>query len=267
MGLLEGRRAVVTGAGSGIGRSTALRMAAEGAAVAVLDIDAATAAAVAAEITALGCPPALAVEADVADSASLGAGFDRAAEALGGLDTVCNNAGIGAVLPLDRYSDDLWAKLIGVNLGGVFNGIRAALPHLRAAGGGVIVNMSSVDGIRPARGEGPYSAAKAGVIALTRSAALEYGPTIRVNCISPGFIDTPLTALGLSAVPGARAAIDAATPLGRAGTAREVADVVVFLCSDLSSYVTGVNLAVDGGSLLPNPQVDPLLHGILGMLG
>jgi len=116
--------------------------------------------------------------------------------------------------------------------------------------------------MRPTRGEAPYGAAKAAVIALTSSAALEYAPTVRVNCVSPGLIETPLTA-PLLADEAARRAFDASTPLGRVGTAQDVADVVAFLCSDRAAYVTGVNIPVDGGSLLPSAQVDASLRAIL----
>ena len=127
-----------------------------------------------------------------------------------------------------------------------------------------MVNIASVSGLRPTRGEAPYAAAKAGVVALTMSGALEYGPDgIRVNCVSPGFIRTPLTEFAWD-MPGVIGPLEAATPLGRAGTAEEVADVVLFLVSGLSRYVTGHNVVVDGGSMLPSAQMDPLLRGLLG---
>ena len=258
MGLLEGRRAVVTGGGSGIGAATCRRFAEEGARVAVLDVDAAAAGAVA------GALHGVALGADVADAAAVGAAFERAAAALGGLDTVVNNAGTGNVLPLHDYPDEEWDRLLRVNLTGVFNGIRAAVPHLRAGGRtGVIVNVSSLSGLRPTRGEAPYSAAKAGVVALTMSAALEYGPALRVNCVSPGFIRTPLTEPA-AADDATRADLEAGTPLGRLGTADEVAATITFLCSDLAAYVTGANLVVDGGSSLVNAQVDAMLRRFTG---
>ena len=258
MGLLDGRRAVVTGGGSGIGAATCTRFAAEGAAVAVLDLDAGAAEAVAAAVG------GVAVEADVADGPALTAAFERAASSLGGLDTVVNNAGTGNVLPLHDYPDAEWDRLLRVNLTGVFNGTRAAVTHLRAAGPEwSIVNVSSLSGLRPTRGEAPYSAAKAGVVALTMSAALEYGPAIRVNCVSPGFIRTPLTELAAADDP-TRAELEAATPLGRLGTADDVAATIAFLCSDLAAYVTGANLVVDGGSALVNAQVDPMLRRFTG---
>ena len=153
-----------------------------------------------------------------------------------------------------------------VNLFGTFAGIRAAVPLLSAGGGGSIVNMASVSGVKPTRGEGPYSAAKAGVIALTMSAALEYGPEIRVNCVSPGFVRTPLNQM-IADDPAHRETIAAGTPLGRSGEAGEVASVVAFLLSDDASYLTGQNLVIDGGSVLGSQQVDTVLASLLGTFG
>lgn len=265
MGLLDGHRSIITGGSSGIGAATARRFASEGARVAVLDRDGEGAAAVAAEIG------GIAIAVDVADVDAVTDAVRRAADELGGLDDLFANAGIGNLKRLDAYREKEWDLLVDVNLKGTFACIRAAAPIMRAAfadGGpaGSIVTMASVSGIRPTRGEAPYSAAKAGVIALTRSAALEYGPALRANCVSPGFIHTPLT--GFAATHDTyRPAIDAGTPLGRAGRADEVAGVVVFLCSDLASYVTGTNLVVDGGSLLPSAQSDPMLGDLLSMMG
>ena len=243
MGLLEGVAAIVTGGASGIGAATCRRFADEGARVAVLDVDGASARDLAVAIGA----EATFVPADVADAEAMAAAVTAAAEAMGGLTCLVNNAGTGNVMPLVDYPDAEWDRLLDVNLRGTFHGLRAALPLLREADGlGNVVNVASVSGLRPTRGEAPYSAAKAGVIALTQSAALEYGPTIRVNCVSPGFIDTPLTSMAVQD-DGLRATIEAGTPLGRVGTADEVAAVVAFLCSDAAGYVTGALVPVDGG--------------------
>lgn len=188
--------------------------------------------------------------------------MQQANETLGGITIVVNNAGVGNVKPLHRYRDREYDAIVDASLRGTFNGIRAAAPLMLAGHGGSIVNVSSVSGMRPTRGEAPYSAAKAGVIALTQSAALEYGPTIRVNCVSPGLIDTPLTA-PLFGDGTARAAFEAATPLRRIGTVVDVADAITFLSCGLASYITGVNLPVEGGSLLPSSQMDTSLSTIL----
>jgi NAD(P)-dependent dehydrogenase (short-subunit alcohol dehydrogenase family) len=243
------RRILVTGGGSGIGAATVAVLRAQGATVAVLDRKEAGAD----------------VVADVRDSAAVDAAVAEAVRMLGGLTGLVNNAGLGALQPLETHSDADWARLIGVNLTGAFNVTRAAVPHIRAAGGGTIVNVSSASALTPTRGEGPYSIAKAGLLALTQSSALEFAPTIRVNAVSPGFVDTPLTSpvLGLD---GMQALLEAGTPLGRIATAEEVADVIAFLCSDASRYVTGHNLVIDGGASLIHPQADPVLKQLLEMI-
>lgn len=257
MGLLEGCRALVTGGASGIGEATCRRFVEEGASVVVLDVDGERTRRVA---DALGVST---VVADVAEAEAMATAVAAAAETLGGLTCLVNNAGTGNVMPLADYPDAEWDRLLDVNLRGTFHGLRAALPRLRAAGGrGCVVNVASVSGLRPTRGEAPYSAAKAGVVSLTRSAALEYAPEVRVNAVAPGFIDSPLTAFAV-ADPAYADPIAAATPLGRIGTPDEVADVIVFLASPLARYVTGETVVVDGGSVLGNPQVDAFLRELL----
>lgn len=258
MGLLEGQRAVVTGGGSGIGRATCRRMAAEGARVAVLDVDGDAAKEAAAEVG------GSAHVADVTDPDGLRSAVDAAAEAMGGLTVMFNNAGVGSMSPLHEWAPEEWDRLVRVNLTGVYLGCRAAVPHLRAAGGGSIVSTASISGTRPAAGEGPYAAAKAGVAALTASAALEYGPAIRVNAVSPGMIRTKLTEPLLAVFPHEEARYERTTPLGRVGEPDDVAAVVVFLCSDLARFVTGVNLVVDGGMTLHGSGVDGLFEQVFG---
>jgi NAD(P)-dependent dehydrogenase (short-subunit alcohol dehydrogenase family) len=183
-------------------------------------------------------------------------------EEFGGLSILVNNAGLGLARPFHKHSDRAYDRVVDASMRGTFHGIRAVAPVILAGGGGAIVNVSSVSGIRPTRGEAAYSAAKAAVIALTQSAALEYGPAIRVNCVSPGLIDTPFTAPFLDDA-AIRSGIERRTPLRRVGTAAEVASVIVFLCSEGSSYITGVNIPVDGGSLLPSSQVEEPLGDLV----
>ncbi|MFI5217375.1 MAG: SDR family NAD(P)-dependent oxidoreductase [Candidatus Limnocylindria bacterium] len=257
--MLDGRRAVVTGGASGIGLATSRRLVEEGARVAILDLQREAAEAAANELG------GFAFEVDVADAAAVERAMDDAARALGGLDLVFNNAGAGAVRTLHRYSPEDVERLVRVNLIGVFNGLRAAVPRLLAAGGGAIVNNASASASQPVRGEAPYAAAKAGVLALTQSAALEYGPRIRVNSVSPGVIRTPMSE-GLFRIPGGLDPVLAATPLGRTGTSEEVADAVIFLLSEQARFITGQDLVVDGGLGLPGAGIDATIRNLLARI-
>jgi NAD(P)-dependent dehydrogenase (short-subunit alcohol dehydrogenase family) len=258
-GLLAGRRAVVTGGASGIGLATCRRLVAEGARVAILDVQTDRAQDAARELG------GLAFAADVGDAAAVEQAMQAAASQLGGIDLLFNNAGAGSVRTLHRYTPEDVDRLVRVNLLGVYNGLRAALPLMLAGAGGAIVNNASASATQPVRGEAPYAAAKAGVLALTQSAALEYGPRIRVNSVSPGVIRTPLSE-GLFRVPGALDPVIAATPLGRTGTAEEVADAVVFLLSDQARFITGQDLVVDGGLGLPGAGIDQTIRGLLAKI-
>jgi len=256
MGLLEGQRAVVTGGASGIGRATARRMAEEGASVAVVDINGDSAGECARDIG------GTAHVADVADPEGLRAAFDSAAAAMGGMTILFNNAGVGSLSPLHQWEPEEWNRLVSINLTGVYLGFRAAVPHLRASGGGSIVSTASISGTRPSAGEAPYAASKAGVAAITASAALEYAPHIRVNAVSPGMIATALTEPLLQLLPHEQERYERTTPVGRLGRPEDIADVVVFLCSDLARFITGQNIVADGGMTLHGSGVDGILEQV-----
>jgi NAD(P)-dependent dehydrogenase (short-subunit alcohol dehydrogenase family) len=168
--------------------------------------------------------------------------------------------------PLHQYSDAEWRLVVGVNLDGTFHTVRAAIPLLLEAGGGSIVTVGTLNAQRPLQGEGPYSAAKAGVVNLTQTIALEYAPAIRANCVSPGMIATALTQL-ITDDPDFTAVAEEGTPLRRIGSADEVAQVIGFLCSDAAAYITGQNLVVDGGAALPNLQADSIVRAVRERFG
>ncbi len=252
-----GRKVVVTGGGSGIGAATCRRFAAEGAAVTVFDRNGDAARAVA------GAIDGFAEEVDIRRADDVRAAVARSAEAMGGITDLVNNAGVGMAKPLLETTDKEWDLLIGVNLTGTFNCIRAVAPLMLAAGRGCIVNTTSLNSLRPTPGEGPYSAAKAAVANLTQSAALELAPAVRVNAVAPGMVHTPMTDIVVTN-PSWLAAAESGTPLARVGTAGEVAEVIAFLASDAAAYVTGQTIVVDGGSGLPNLQADAILRAITG---
>jgi len=248
VGELEGRAALVTGGASGIGAATARLFAEHGAIVGVIDRARASG-----EHT---------FEVDVRDADAVTRAVEEFADATGRLDVLVNNAGTGDLRPLHTVDDKLWHRLIDVNLTGTYHGMRAAVPLMLEAGGGAIVNNASLSGFMPTRNEAAYSAAKAGVIALTKSGALEYGPTVRVNCVAPGHVRTPLTSVW-DQFPEAFAPIAEALPLRRIGEADEVAQVILFLASDRASYVTGQTVVVDGGASLPQAGTDAALAQLL----
>ncbi|KAF2413456.1 short-chain dehydrogenase [Microbacterium sp. B35-04] len=239
------RSAIVTGAGSGIGRAVALTLAANGAAVVVADVRQDPADAVVAEITAAG-GTAVAFVGDVSDPAVGQAAVD-AAEALAPLRIAVNNAGIGgAAAPMGEYPIDSWQKVIEINLNAVFYGTRSQAPAIARNGGGSIVNISSVLGSVGIPMSSAYVTAKHGVVGLTKNAALEYGAQgVRVNAVGPGFIRTPLVDANLDA--DAQAALAAKHALGRLGDSQEVANLVAFLASDAATFVSGSYHLVDGG--------------------
>ncbi len=241
---LAGKVAVITGGASGIGLCIARRFHREGAAVVIADISGQQQAIA----DSLG-PRALAVRADVSVAVDVRDMIAAAVTHFGGLDILCNNAGIdGDINPIAEVEDDQFDRIVAINLRGVFLGIRHAIPALLARGGGSIINIASAAGIAAVPGLTPYGATKAGVMALTRGAAVEYARQhIRVNAICPGMIATALTDnLSADHAHDAARAL-AVTPMSRAGQVEEVAATALFLASAESSYITGASLPVDGG--------------------
>ncbi|HEY5928540.1 MAG TPA: glucose 1-dehydrogenase [Kofleriaceae bacterium] len=246
--LLKNKVAIVTGAGSGIGQEIAYQLGAEGARVVVSDVNDKAGNEAVARMRDRGIE-ALYVHADTSKPADNEALVAAAVKAFGGLDIAVNNAGIGGPsAPVGEYPLDGWDKVIAVNLSGVFYGMRFQIPALVARGGGSIINIASVLGAVGFRGSSAYVAAKHGVVGLTQNAALEYGPQkVRVNAVAPGFIKTPLLEKNLT--PDAMKALESMHALGRLGESPEVAELVTWLASDKSSFVTGAYLPVDGGYL------------------
>ena len=241
---LEGMVALVTGGGTGIGAACARAVAAQGAQVVVNYLDSAEAAeAVAAEIVAAG-GTAWTLQFDVSDSAAVNAGFAEVKQRCGRLDILVNNAGARLDGLALLMKDEQWRDSLAVNLDGVFYCCRSAIAMMRK-GGGSIVNIASVAAFAGSAGQANYSAAKGGVVSLTRSLALEYGPkAIRVNCIVPGLVDTGMTE-NLS--DELRADFVSRIPLARFGTPEEIAAAVLFLAGPAASYVSGACLHVNGG--------------------
>lgn len=256
----KGKVAIVTGAARGIGKATALALARRGIGVGVVDIQAEGGEATAEEIRALGVP-SLAVPTDVADSGQVDAMVEQVKARLGRIDMLVNNAYIsGGYAPVPETSDEVWNRVLAVNLSGYFYCARAAARVMMGQGeGGAIVNISSGAGLRGSISAGvQYSASKAGIIGLTKGLAADLAPYgIRVNCIAPGLIDTGLGAAGRWS-GWTRAEVERyekkEIALGRVGRPEEIAEVVVFLLSEAASYMTGEVVVVDGGASLAHKR-------------
>ncbi|MGG3470943.1 glucose 1-dehydrogenase [Neobacillus pocheonensis] len=246
---LLGKIAIVTGGGGGIGRSASILFAKEGAKVAVADIDSQLGEETVSLIKQAG-GDAIFVKTDVSESVQIKELIDITTNSFGGLHIMFNNAGIGnsEVRSVD-ITEEEWDRVVDINLKGVFLGIKYAVPELIKAGGGAIINTSSLLGLKGQKYVAPYNASKAGVVVLTQNAALEYGKfNIRVNAIAPGVIDTKIID-NWKQNDRKWPIISKANALGRIGTPDEVANAVLFLASDEASFVTGATLSVDGGGL------------------
>ncbi|MGZ4110441.1 MAG: SDR family NAD(P)-dependent oxidoreductase [Actinomycetota bacterium] len=243
---LAGKVCIVTGAGSGIGKATAIRFAEEGARVTCVDVNGESVAATVAEIG----EPAFAVTADVSIDAQVRAYTDATVDRWGGLHVVFNNAGVNLPTVFHEVSDELIDRTIGVNIKGVIHGCRAAIPHLLAGGGGSIINTGSVNSLVSEPFLSIYAASKGAILMLSRSIALDYAKQgIRCNCLCPGWVDTPVNyahAEMLGGLDKVYATIDSFQPIGRPGEPREIANVVLFLASDESSFMTGSAVVADG---------------------
>jgi NAD(P)-dependent dehydrogenase (short-subunit alcohol dehydrogenase family) len=247
-GKLAEKVALVTGAGSGIGRATALAFAREGAKVVVSDI-VTEGGRETVRLIQSGGGNAVFVEADVSKTAEVEALIQQAVAAYGRIDCAHNNAGIeGQAARIIDDTDDNWDRVIAINLTGVRLCMKYEIRQMLAQRGGAIVNTASGAGLVGIRGSSAYVASKHGVIGLTKTAALEYAKTgIRVNAVCPGVIQTPMVERITQAAPRAAEALTALHPMGRTGKPEEIAEAVVWLCSEAASFVTGHALSVDGG--------------------
>ena len=247
-GPMGGKVALVTGGASGIGRATAVAFASQGAAVAVADVADKGGAEMAQTIAATG-GRAIFAKTDVSQAVEVEALVNKVLETYGRLDYACNNAGIkGTMASTAECSEENWDRTIGVNLKGVWLCMKYEIPQMLKQGGGAIVNMASVAGLVGFAGLPAYCASKGGIIQLTRTTALEYARDgIRVNSVCPGGIRTPmLDRIGATSAE-MEESIVTMHPMGRVGEPHEIAEAVVWLCSDAASFVTGHQMVVDGG--------------------
>lgn len=244
---LEGKVAIITGAAAGIGAASAELFAREGANVVAVDLDSATLQSVTAKIGG-ACLP---IEADVSHSEDVNRVLHTTLEKFGRLDILFNNAGIVPPGKLDAIAEDVWDRAMAINVKSMYLFCHAAIPIFRKQSGGIILNTASATALRAVADRALYTATKAAVVGLTKSMALDYvKENIRVNCLCPGTVDTPSLAQRLSAFPDpaeARRNFIARQPMGRFGTAEEIAAAALYLVSDDSAFVTGVAFAIDGG--------------------
>jgi NAD(P)-dependent dehydrogenase (short-subunit alcohol dehydrogenase family) len=249
MSNFKGKVAFVTGAANGIGRAAALAFAHEGASVALADVSEHGNHETARMIEELG-GRALALKCDVTRAEDVKSALARTIEAFGRLDFAFNNAGIEPrkAAPTAEYDEDEWNRIIDINLRGVFLCMKYEIPLILKQGGGAIVNTSSGAGIIGIKGSPAYTAAKHGLLGLTKAAALDYAAqNVRINAVCPGYIDTPMMGRFTGGTPEGRAKVIAEEPVGRMGKPEEIAAAVVWLCSEASAFVIGHAMVIDGG--------------------
>jgi NAD(P)-dependent dehydrogenase (short-subunit alcohol dehydrogenase family) len=252
MNRLSGKVAIVTGGAVGIGRACVIRMAEEGAKVAIFDVMEKEGKALASELAGRNCE-VIFWNVDVTSEAAMTAAVDAVASRFGGLDVMVNNAGIsGTPKPTDQVSEAEWDRVQAVNVKGVFFGTKHAIPHLRRRGGGAIINLSSIAGLIGVGGIAPYHASKGAVRLMSKNDAITYaGEKIRVNSIHPAYIWTPMVENHLRAtsddLEAAKAAAGAVHPVGHMGEPDDIAWAVVWLASEEAKFVTGAEIVIDGG--------------------
>ena len=247
-GKLEGKVAIVTAGGAGIGAATVRRFAREGAAVVIADLSGTRGRAVTDEIKGAGGRAAF-IKMDASDPEAIQATIKLATDSYGRLDILFNNAGMAQVALVHETTLESWNRVMAVTLTSTFLGIKYAVPVMRAQGGGAIINTASISGMGGDYGMASYNAAKAGVINLTRAAALENAKhNIRINCVCPGGINTRVAeVLGGDRADEFRRRMGTIHPVGRMGEPEEIANTVTFLASDEASFITGAQMVVDGG--------------------
>lgn len=261
-GQFDGKVALVTGGSSGIGRATSVAFAREGARVVFADIDVNGGDETLRLVKEIGGEGVF-VKADVSRAEDVKNIVDTAIKTYDRLDFAHNNAGIdGEFATIVANTEQNFDHVIGVNLKSVWLGMKYEIPEMRKRGGGAIVNTSSVAGLVAFRTMGPYVASKHGVIGLTKTAALEYSNYgIRVNAVCPGAIRTPMIDAFINNDAATEAAMSALQPIGRMGGAEEVANLILWLCSDASSFITGASIAIDGGIVAQSGAYPPMPEG------
>lgn len=247
--ILQNKVALITGGGSGIGRASALRLAGEGARVMISDVNEAGGEETVHLVEAQGGEAAF-VRCDVSKASEVEALVKATVQRFGGLDIALNNAGVGgAMLNADKLEEDVWDFVMNVNLKGVWLCTKYELPEMLRRGGGSIINVASLAGLLGFRGNAVYAASKHGVIGFTKSVALEYARLgVRVNAICPGFTETPMVTTMIAEVPRMEEMTRNSSPMRRLGRVEEIADAVLYLASDMSSFVNGHSLTLDGGA-------------------